>query len=198
MADNEIHTDHPGVNPDPGVTRAPAGDATSSKDASQATQQTQHGARELASKAQAQARSMLDEQMQAAAGQVEGFAKALRKTSEQLDAQDQAAAARYVERTAEGLDSFSNTLRDQDLDSLTTQVQDYAKRQPAVFLGGAIAAGFLVARFLKSSAPSASLSTPSSSPSNKPYAGTATDEPFADAPRYSSPGSATDSNSTPI
>ena len=53
MADNEIHTDHPGVNPDPGVTRAPAGDATSSKDASQATQQTKHGARELASKAQA-------------------------------------------------------------------------------------------------------------------------------------------------
>jgi hypothetical protein len=77
-------------------------------------------------------------------------------------------------------------------------VQDYAKRQPAVFLGGAIAAGFLVARFLKSSAPSASLSTPSSSPSNKPHAGTATDKPFADAPRYSSSGSATDSNSTPI
>ncbi|MGH8502803.1 MAG: hypothetical protein ACREVE_10120 [Gammaproteobacteria bacterium] len=118
----------------------------------QTTDQVKQHTRGAAKQAKAQAESMLGEQQQAAAGQLQGLAKALRKTAEQLDSQDQAPLARYAERAADGLDSLGGTLRDRDIGSLAAQVQDFARQQPGVFLGGAVAAGFLVARFLKSSA----------------------------------------------
>jgi vacuolar-type H+-ATPase subunit H len=200
MADDDKKTQHHGA--EPGATENPT---TSAQEANivqekprQTVEQAKQDAREIADRAQAHAKSMLDEQKHAAAGQVDGFAKALRKTSEQLNAQDQGPVAHYVERAAESLDNLSATLRDQDISSLVTQVQDYAKRQPVVFMGGAIAAGFLVARFLKSS--SSPLSSPSSSPSDEPYAGTSTDEPYpeTETPRYPSSGSTSGSESTPI
>jgi hypothetical protein len=131
----------------------------------------------MVDKAKSQAESMLGEQKHAAAGQIEGLARALRKTAEQLDTQDQGPVARYVERAADGLDRLGGTLRDRDIDSLATQVQDFARRQPGVFLGGAVAAGFLVARFLKASSRS--------------------DESYSAASGDRQPGSTTGSVSTP-
>jgi len=121
--------------------------------------QVKQQARDAAQQAKTQAESMLGEQQQAAAGQLQGMAKALRKTAEQLDSQDQGPMARYAERAADSLDSLGGKLRDRDIDSLAAQVQDFARQQPGVFLGGAVAAGFLVARFLKSTARDESSST---------------------------------------
>ncbi len=117
-------------------------------------QQVKQDAQETVGKAKEQGKSMLGEQKHAAAGQVEGFAQALRRAAEQLDSQDQSPAAGYVHQAAEGLDKLGGALREGNMDSLAAQVQDYARRQPGVFLGGAVAAGFLLARFLKSSSPS--------------------------------------------
>ena len=55
-------------------------------------------------------------------------------------------------------------MRDKDLHSLCRAAEDYGRREPAMFIGGAIAAGFLVTRFLRSSpdkapAPAASSET---------------------------------------
>ncbi|MBA2410066.1 MAG: hypothetical protein H0V62_09960 [Gammaproteobacteria bacterium] len=132
-----------------------------SQGARRTADQVKQQARDAAQQAKTQADSMLGEQQQAAAGQLQGVAKALRKTAEQLDSQDQGPVARYAERAADSLDSLGDKLRDRDIDSLAAQVQDFARQQPGVFLGGAVAAGFLVARFLKSSARDES---PSSAP----------------------------------
>jgi hypothetical protein len=42
-------------------------------------------------------------------------------------------------------------LQERDIDQIAFEVQDMARRQPAMFLGGAFLLGFMAARFLKSS-----------------------------------------------
>lgn len=137
--------------PEPPKRDSSRSDTPLSQNARQTADTVKQRTREAAADARTQAESMLGEQKQAAAGQLQGLAGALRKTAEQLDSQDQKPVARYAERAAEGLDRLGDNLRDRDIDSLAAQVQDFARQQPGVFLGGAVAAGFLVARFLKSS-----------------------------------------------
>jgi hypothetical protein len=117
-------------------------------------EQAKQDAQEAVHAARTQVESMLGQQKSVAAGQIEGLAKALHTTGEQLRSQHQDPVANWVERAAEGLDRLCDTLRERDINSLAAQIQDYARRQPVVVLGGAVAAGFLVARFLKSSSSS--------------------------------------------
>ncbi len=171
--------------------------SSSSETAKQAAQQQAHQA---VDKAKQQMQSVLSKQKQAAVGQLDGIVKALHATIEQLRKQDQSLAADYVERAAESLGRFSSTVRERDIGSLSAQVQDFAHRQPGVFLGIAAAVGFMAARFLKSSSASTSSSAPSSSPTDEPYAGTSIDEPSAEGSTYSppdSPEAATDPASSP-
>jgi hypothetical protein len=59
--------------------------------------------------------------------------------------------ARLVGHAADGLERLSGTLRSRDVDSLLGDVQSFARSQPALFFGAALAGGFLAARFLASS-----------------------------------------------
>ena len=43
-------------------------------------------------------------------------------------------------------------MRERSLDDLIGTVEDFARRQPVAFIGGAVAAGFGLARLMKSSA----------------------------------------------
>ncbi|HSV28324.1 MAG TPA: hypothetical protein VLL76_02160, partial [Candidatus Omnitrophota bacterium] len=52
---------------------------------------------------------------------------------------------------AEQLDRVSNYLRQSDWNDILVGAENFARRQPYWFVGGAVAAGFLMARFLKSS-----------------------------------------------
>src|SRR3546814_8495932 len=57
----------------------------------------------------------------------------------------------YADQAARGREGFAQTLREKDLDGLVEDVGDFARRQPALFLGGAVALGFAMSRFLKTS-----------------------------------------------
>ncbi len=114
--------------------------------------EAKHQASRLSDEAQRRARSLVDRQKESAAATVGGWANALRAAARQLDEQEQGGAGRYMEWAAEGIERFSHSLREQDLDSLLHQTEDFARRQPAVLVGGAVALGFLASRFLKSSA----------------------------------------------
>lgn len=105
-----------------------------------------------AHEAETRTRSMIESQKGAAADSVHNVADALRKTAHQLDDQNQRMAGQLTNWAAEGLDRFSQSLRERDLGALLNQAEDVARRQPAVFIGGAVALGFVVSRFLKSSA----------------------------------------------
>lgn len=79
------------------------------------------------------------------------IARAVRDTTEPLRNNQQDGIAQYVERAAEQIDRFSNQLRERDVKELIDDAQRFARRQPALFIGAAFAAGMLAARFLKSS-----------------------------------------------
>ena len=113
-------------------------------------QQAQEQARALWQDAKEGARSMLDEQKHTAASGIGDLAAALRTSARDLGSRNQATVARMAECVADGLEQVSGALQRRDLDGLIRETESYARRQPVVFFGAAVVAGFLAVRFLKS------------------------------------------------
>lgn len=91
-----------------------------------------------------------------AAETLSGVASTLLSSSQQLREQNHTGAGRAVERAAEGVERFAHYLQDTDVDQVVDQVYDFARRQPAAFIGGAFALGFLASRFIKATTPEGS------------------------------------------
>lgn len=99
------------------------------------------------------ARAKLSEQQQAAAGGLGEFAGALRKSAHEMQGGDGELVGRFATTAAEGLERVAETLRRKDVDAMWRDAERFAREQPMLFFGAAVAAGFLAVRFLKSSAP---------------------------------------------
>lgn len=133
--------------------------------AKEKVEQVQEKTSEMANKAQQQvsafadqakteAKSSLQAQKDVAAQELHGVAEALRKTGSNLREQDQTMFADYSNRLADGVERASNYLENHSLDDFVHEVEDFARRKPELYIGGAFTLGLLAARFLKSSAPS--------------------------------------------
>jgi hypothetical protein len=107
--------------------------------------------REIASMAADRARGFAEDGKRAGAEQADGIARAIRRAAEELD-QSSPALADIVRDAAGSLERAGRALRDRDIRDLAGGVEDFARRQPAAFLGMTAIAGFALARFLKSSA----------------------------------------------
>ena len=101
--------------------------------------------------AKERAQAVAGEQKNLAAERLTGFADALRHASSDLDEQGQSVVSGFVRQAADGLEHFSGAMRRNDVDDLVGSIEDFARRQPAVFIGSAVLAGFGIARFMKSS-----------------------------------------------
>ena len=112
----------------------------------------QHETQRLTQQAKDRGQALFQDQKYAMAEQVSGLASALHSTAEHLRTRDQSAMAQYTQQAAEGLQRFSQTLKDRDLGSLIGQVENFARHQPGAFIGSAALLGFMATRFLKSSA----------------------------------------------
>ena len=97
------------------------------------------------------ATSQLSTQKNRATDGIGTVAQAVRQTSQQLRTQQHDTIANYIDQAANQLEQFSTRLRDKDISELMRDAQQFARRQPAVFIGSAFAIGLLGARFLKSS-----------------------------------------------
>jgi hypothetical protein len=97
------------------------------------------------------ASSSLSQSRQQAADRISGLASAMRSTSGHLRSENQAGAANLTESLAEQAERLSSYLRDRDFRALRSDVEDFARRRPAVAIGAALALGMLGARFFKSS-----------------------------------------------
>jgi hypothetical protein len=106
---------------------------------------------DMASRAKDKGRSMFEQQKESALGQVGSVAQAIRSTANNLQGEGQDQTARYVQMIADQLESIGGRLRDKDLDTLVQDAQDLARRSPGTFIAGSVVAGFLLARFFKSS-----------------------------------------------
>lgn len=110
-------------------------------------------AREIAAEARQtashQAAHRLDQGKDQVADTLETVAHSLMDTSRKL--RDSGHASGLVEGAADRVQRFSGFLRDTDVDEMVDRVEGFARRNPAVFLGGAFALGLVGARFIKSS-----------------------------------------------
>jgi hypothetical protein len=115
-----------------------------------ATGRLKSQADELMRAAQQRAKDIASEQKDAAAAQLGCMARGLRDAAQSMRGESEF-AGRYAGKAAEGLERVAQDLEGASFDDLVERTENYARRNPAAFLGGAVAVGFLFARFLKSS-----------------------------------------------
>ena len=123
---------------------AHAGSAVAADTADVAKDATDRASR-LVSDAGIKASAVAEGQKDGLAQRMDDMATAIHRSGEQLEGQSDF-MAKLVERGADELSDLAATLRSNDLQGLAGKVQDLAKRQPAMFVGAAIAAGFAAMR----------------------------------------------------
>jgi sirohydrochlorin ferrochelatase len=97
------------------------------------------------------ARSSLGESKGQFAEQISSIAEALRRTTEHLHSEDQTRIAGLTDSLARQVDQVAGYLRDKDAAAMKNDLENLARRQPALILGGALVLGLIGARFIKSS-----------------------------------------------
>ena len=139
-----------------GTTGGPGATDRAGQAASDLADQARETAGQVAGQVKKQTSSVINNQKVKAAQGLGGVAEALRQTSERLGDRDQGTTQQYVEQAAEQLERFSDYIQRTDMGEMLDGVQDLARREPALFFGGALALGLLAGRFMKSSAPTQS------------------------------------------
>lgn len=86
-----------------------------------------------------------------AASNLEDFAAAIRKASEELGSRDQSMISNLVRQAASGLEDASRSVKGASLQDITQSVAGFARRQPAAFLLGAGLVGIALGRFARAS-----------------------------------------------
>jgi hypothetical protein len=144
------------------------------------------GVKHLAEDVMGQTRKTAETQVSAgkarAAEGLKSVASALRKTGEHLRQEDQDAFTEYFDQAAQKVDAVSGYLRKRTLPELVTDVEGFARRDPALFIGGALVLGLVGGRFLKSSRPAIGAQA-SSSPS-RPMSPSASERATANATAF--------------
>lgn len=111
-----------------------------------------HSATDAMEQARTMVRDATEQQKHRAADGIQRFARSMHDMARNLEQeQHQGLAAHYTHVAADQLDRMARSLEQRTMDDMLTGVEDFARRQPAAFVGGAFAAGFVLARFLKSS-----------------------------------------------
>lgn len=119
--------------------------------AEQVREKTSLLAQFLGDQAASRLQHQLDARRESASGGLDTLARAIGQTGEHLRVQDQAIPAEAADATAAQLAQLAGYLRTHDAAQILDEAEDFAEREPLLFLGGAVALGLLGARFLKSS-----------------------------------------------
>src|SRR3954453_4871208 len=89
-------------------------------------------------------------QMSRAGDVLQSVAQAIRSSGDQLR-QEQPQVAGFADTAASQVARFAGRIRTSSPGEMVAEVEQFARRQPAVFLGGALLLGAVAARFLKAS-----------------------------------------------
>ncbi len=134
------------------------------------------------------ATSAIDEQKAGLTGKLTGVADTVRRLSGTLhdtESYDPVSGyvAQYTDTAAQKIESVAKYFDNADLKDIARDIESYARRNPAVFLGSAFAIGIMAARFLKSSPPADVVSNAASRSLRSP-------EPTGSSPRIQAAGAA--------
>jgi len=132
-------------------TAGNGGASTSQQTFSGTSEETSSAVQAIAQELNRYMVELVDQQKTAGADAVAGIAKAANVAARELD--DQAPqVARLVRSVAASVDQLSKDIRSRDLSEVGTAIGAFGRRQPMVFLGSAMVAGYLLARYLSSDA----------------------------------------------
>lgn len=95
--------------------------------------------------------SRVDEQKNRAADGLGGIADVFRNASNELRNENETIAS-YVDMASDQMRRFADQIRDKGVGDMLDDVHAFARRRPALFIGGAFLVGLGIARFLKASA----------------------------------------------
>lgn len=137
-----------------GGNSAPLGEQAKQQ-AGQMVEQTKAAASRVADQAVQQVKSQLETGKEKATGSLQEMAQALHETSSSFRERNQDALGRYADSGAEMIEQVSGYFRERNVDQIVDDVENLARRQTGLFLGGAFAVGFILSRFFKSTSPTA-------------------------------------------
>lgn len=135
------------ASPDENTTTTKAGDV-----ANEVRNQAAAAASDFVQPMKERAREIGEEQKRAGADRLGDMARAVHQAADQLQPELPPQARTYIHQAADGLEHVSSAIRDRSIGDLLQTLGDFAHRQPVAFLGGSVLAGFVLSRFLKSSA----------------------------------------------
>jgi vacuolar-type H+-ATPase subunit H len=106
-------------------------------------------AKRVASQVGDQAKSSAETRKKEVAEDLGSVADAVRQTAREVDASP--TVMEYGQKVADQIEGVSSYLNEHGVEDILADVEDFGRRKPAVFLGGAFMLGLLVGRFLRSS-----------------------------------------------
>jgi hypothetical protein len=106
---------------------------------------------ELKDQVSGQAYDLADEGLQRGAAGIESVAQAVHGAAKDFE-KSLPQAAGMIHHAADQLERASNVVRNSSIEDVAGMVDDFARRQPVAFFGAAVLAGFVLTRFVKSSA----------------------------------------------
>lgn len=172
MTENKQNTDAPDTAPASGDQSKAGGSAASTQRATENSENKKtasdtgssnsiketvgQAATQVARQAKDKAVSLIGEQKTHLAAGINSIADSIRQIGEQLGNDGEhnpiaSLAGKYGDSIAGQVERFSQYVEVSDLKEVARDVEQFARRNPAVFVGGAFALGVLAARFLKSS-----------------------------------------------
>jgi hypothetical protein len=114
------------------------------------TDQMKSTARALGHEAMSRARTRGEQEKARAADEIDRLASVLHDAGATLD-REQMATGRLVHAAADRLEDFVDRLDRRDVEGMIRDARQWARRNEAAFLGGAVVLGFVASRFLKAS-----------------------------------------------
>ncbi len=105
-------------------------------------------AKNVASDASDRVEGLVSVQKDAGADRLTRIAAIIKRAADELEPEVPLAAP-YIRRGAEEIEDFASALKTQSLGEIVGAIEDFARRQPAAFVGIAALASFAAVRFLK-------------------------------------------------
>lgn len=138
------------------------------------------------SKLGAQSGEKVDTATTTAGASLQQIAEQLRQAGDNLG-EDQGWARQGFVQGAAGLERVSSYLRDGKMDDFARDLQSFARGNPAAFLAGSVALGFLAARVAKAAAERAGAPDSNATPAPSPQVTAAPSVSALDEPRSYAP-----------
>jgi ElaB/YqjD/DUF883 family membrane-anchored ribosome-binding protein len=118
-------------------------------DASDMRDQASAKATDFKAQAADKARGYAEEGKARASAGLDSVAKMISDSAAQIDEKLGGNYGDYARKAGDAVSGFSASLRDKDVEELIDDARDLVRRSPAIAIGAAAAAGFVIARIVK-------------------------------------------------